>query len=1063
MLGTADGARDGTTDKVEVERESSFWLAAGAKPIFFFLALLTLAGIYMAFQVPISVFPETNFPRVVIGVDNGVMPVEQMQVTITKPIEDAVNSVPGLQIVRSTTSRGSAEISLFFDWSVDMFRTLQLTDSALARVSQSLPATTHITTNRLTFATFPILGYALTADDRGIDTVPQTRLWEIATYDLKPPLNRVNGVSTVLVQGGQVPEYHVVPNLARLQASGVTMLEMVNAIQESNIVDSPGLYEANHQLILGLIGAQAHSADELANLVVKMSAGGVAIRVGDVATVAPATMPVYTAVRANGKPAVLINITRQPSGNTVAVANGVAAEITQLRSKLPAGVHLAPFYDQSELVRESILSVRDAILIGLVLACIILFLFLHDWRSSLVAGMVIPVTVAVTILFLRITGQSFNLMTLGGLAAAIGLVIDDAIVVVENIAVHREAGESRIGSVRKAIHEISRPLFFSTITPVIVFLPLVSVTQVTGSFFRALAVTMTVALLTSLLLALTFTPALSLRLGKDTHPESTLPEPVEAEEKPRGLFGAVKHRGGAAFRRLLYYHERVLAWSFERPLALAGICAVLIIAGYFSYRGLGSDLLPALDEGAFVLDYFTPAGTSLSETNRILEHVDQILHGIPEVAITSRRTGLQMGLAAVTEANTGDFTVRLKQDRSRSIDEVMADARAQIHAAEPSLDMEFIQILQDMIGDLSNSPEPIQIKLFSNDQSLLLGLGPRVQQAIAKIPGVVDTQNGVDNTISGPATSFQIDPVVAGRLGFTPTEVAEDATSILDGLPASNPLITGGRPYTIRLRLPDANRASLEAIQNTVFNSSSGHTATLSSMATVTQLPPQNEIRRENLQQVIQVSGRLEGSDLGGTMQKVQAAVSGLQLPSSVRVEYGGTYQEQQRSFADLARVLLLALALVFGVLLAEFRNFAAPISILTSSVLSLAGVVFALLITGTDFNVSSFMGLIMVIGIVAKNGILLLDADEQLRAGGMDARQAMLHAAERRRRPILMTAIATICGMFPLALALGAGSQMLQPLAIAVIGGLSISIVLSLVVTPVVYYHLTRRRAATE
>jgi CzcA family heavy metal efflux pump len=1044
----------GAIDKVEVERDSPFWLAAASKPIFFLVALLTLAGVYIAFQLPLSVFPETNFPRVVIGVDNGVMPVEQMQVTITKPIEDAVNSVPGLLIVRSTTSRGSAEISLFFDWNVDMFRTLELTDSALARVSQSLPATAHITTNRLTFATFPILGYALTAEDRGKDTVPQTRLWEIATYDLKPPLNRVNGVSTVMVQGGQVPEFQVAPNLARLQASDVTLLEMVNAIQESNIIDSPGLYEANHQLILGLIGAQAHSAADLANLVVKTSTGGVAIRVGDVATVEPSTMPVYTAVRANGKPAVLLNITRQPSGNTVAVANGVAAEIDQLKPKLPPGVRLEPFYDQSELVRESILSVRDAILIGLVLACIILFLFLHDWTSSLVAGLVIPVTVAVTILFLRMTGQSFNLMTLGGLAAAIGLVIDDAIVVVENIAVHREAGESRIGSVRKAIREISRPLIFSTITPVIVFLPLVSVTQVTGSFFRALAVTMTVALLTSLLLALTFTPALSMQFGSKGHAKKA--PSLTLEQRP-GFFSRVRQRGGEVFRRLPGYHEGALAWSLQRPFLLTALCAVLMIAGYFSYKALGSDLLPEMDEGAFVLDYFTPAGTSLTETNRILDHVDRILRGIPEVSITSRRTGLQMGLAAVTEANTGDFTVRLKADRSRAIDEVIADARAQIHAAEPSVDMEFTQVLQDMIGDLSNSPEPIQIKLFSNDQNLLLTLGPRVQQAIAKIPGVVDTENGVDNTISGPATSFQIDPVIAGRLGFTPTEIAEDATSILDGLPANNPLISGGRPYTIRVRLPEANRASLDAIQNTVFNSSSGHTATLSAMATMTQLPPQNEIRRENLQQVIQVSGRLEGSDLGGTMERVRATVSRLQIPSSVRVEYGGTYQEQQRSFADLARVLVLALALVFAVLLVEFRNFAAPISILISSVLSLAGVVFALLITGTNFNVSSFMGLIMVIGIVAKNGILLLDADEQLRAGGMGARQATLQAAERRRRPILMTAIATICGMFPLALALGAGSQMLQPLAIAVIGGLSISVVLSLVVTPMVYYQFGR------
>jgi multidrug efflux pump subunit AcrB len=489
------------------------------------------------------------------------------------------------------------------------------------------------------------------------------------------------------------------------------------------------------------------------------------------------------------------------------------------------------------------------------------------------------------------------------------------------------------------------------------------------------------------------------------------------------------------------------------------VCVVLIAGGFFSYQGLGSDLLPEMDEGGFILDYFTPAGASLTESNRILEHVDRILASTPEVEITSRRTGLEMGLAAVTEANRGDFTVRLKAHRSRSIDEVMEDLREQIKGAEPTLDIEFTQVLQDMIGDLSNSPEPIQIKLFSNDRDLLLTLGPRVAQAIAKIPGVVDTQNGVDNTISGPATNFQIDPVVAGRLGFTPTEVAEDATSILDGLPTNDPLIAGGRPYTIRVRLPDANRASLDAIQNTVFNSSSGHTATLSAMATVTQLPPQNEIRRENLQQVVLVSGRLEGSDLGGAMDAVKGVVSRLQLPASVRVEYGGTYQEQQQSFRDLARVLLLALALVFGVLLTEFRNFSAPVAVLSSSVLSLAGVIFALLITGTNFNVASFMGLIMVIGIVAKNGILLLDADEQLRAGGMDARQAMTVAVQRRRRPILMTAIATVCGMFPLALALGAGSQMLQPLAIAVIGGLSLSIVLSLVVTPVVYYQLTRRR----
>jgi multidrug efflux pump subunit AcrB len=663
----------------------------------------------------------------------------------------------------------------------------------------------------------------------------------------------------------------------------------------------------------------------------------------------------------------------------------------------------------------------------------------------LIAGLVIPVTVAVTILFLWLIGQSFNLMTLGGLAAAIGLVIDDAIVVVENIVVQRDAGESRIHAVKKALHEITDPLIGSTITPVVVFLPLITVTGVTGSFFRALAITMTAALITSLLLALTFTPALSLTL-------------LKAKSLSDDKLAATHDQNSPMIRRVLHTHERLLKWTLARPLALTLACLALVVVGYFAYSALGSDLLPEMDEGAFILDYTMPAGSSLAETDRILQHVEKILQRTPEVRITSRRTGLQLGLAAVTEANYGDFTVRLNTKRTRSIDEVMADVRDQLKKTEPELDVEFTQVLQDNIGDLSNSPEPIQIKLFSQDSKLLHELGPKVQTAIASIPGIVDTQNGVDNTLSGPATNFQIDPAVAGRLGFTPVEVAEDATSILDGLPTNEPLIMNGRPYTIRVRLPGSNRASLDAIQNTVFNSSTGHTATLGSMAQITQLPPQNEIRRENLEQVVLVSGRLEGSNLGDAMASVKTAVGHMNLPASVRVEYGGTYQEQQKSFRDLARVLVLALALVFGVLLTEFRNFSAPIAILVSSVLSVTGVVLALLITGTNFNIASFMGLIMVIGIVAKNGILLLDADEKFRAAGASARDAMMQAAQRRLRPIVMTAIAAVCGMLPLAFPLGAGSQMLQPLAIAVIGGLVLAVFLSLIVTPVIYYRLTDR-----
>ena len=1024
-----------------------FWLARSTRPIFFFAVMLMMAGVYLAFKVPISVFPETNFPRVIIGVDNGVMPVEQMEVTITRPIENAVNSVPGLTSIRSITSRGSAEVDLSFNWNVDMVQSLQLVDSALAQVQQTLPSTAHIATNRLTFATFPVLGYSLTSD-----TVPQTQLWEIATYDLKPPLNRVDGVSSVLVQGGQVPEFHVVPNLALLQNSGVTITDLVNAINASNIVQSPGLYEANHQLILGLVGAQVHDLAGLRQLVVKTTPSGAPVHLGDVATVEPSTMPVYTVVNANGKTAVLLSITRQPSSNTVAVADAVAQEVAALQQKLPPDVKLELFYDQSQLVRDAISSVRDAICIGLALACVILFLFLRDWTSALIAGLVIPVTIAITIVALWIIGESFNLMTLGGMAAAIGLIIDDAIVVVENIVMHRDAGEHRAEAVRKALKELTVPLLGSTITPVVVFLPLVSMSGVTGVFFRALAITMTAALLTSLALALTWTPGLSyVMLREPARPSQAAADETESD-------AAHDHSAGRLLQRVLQFHARVLEWALAKPRWVGGICVLLVLGTWGGYQLLGTNQLPDMDEGGFILDYFMPPGSSLSETNRVLQDVTRILQSIPEVENTSRRTGLQLGLATVTEANTGDFTVKLKAKRSRSVWDVMDEARARIKAAEPELDVELTQVLQDNINDLSNTPEPIQVKIFSNDAALLTQLGPRVGDAISKVSGVVDVANGIDNTISGPATNFQVDPIVASRLGFTPTEVSDDATSILDGI-TTNPLVANGRAYTIRVRLGDEHRSSLDAIDTTVFNSASGHTGTLGSLANIQQLPPQNEIQREDLQQLVEVTAGLEGSNLGGVMEKVQQAVTALHLPASVRVVYGGTYQQQQQSFRDLLQVLVLALGLVFGVLLIEFRNFSAPVAILTSSVLSISGVILALLVTGSTFNVSSFMGLIMVIGIVAKNGILLLDAEERFRARGASAEEAMLHAAQRRLRPIVMTALAAVCGMLPLAFALGAGSQMLQPLAIAVIGGLTVSMVLSLVVTPLVYFLLTRNR----
>src|SRR3989441_5312329 len=524
-----------TTVSTLEERSENYWFARHSKSIIFLIIILGIIGIYEAFQLPVAVFPTTNFPLIKIGVDNGVMPIEQMEVTITRPIEQAINSVPGLESVRSVTSRGSAEVNLLFNWNVNMIETLQMVDAAVSRIQSSLPPTAKIEAHRMDFASFPIIGYSLTSDK-----VPQTDLWELATYDLKPRLNRLSGVATVVVQGGQQPEFHVTVDPSRMVRARVSVNDILGAINHTNVIDSPGLMSRNHEMFPGLVNAQVPSPEETGKVVIK-TVNNVPVRVGDIGTVGPAIAPAYTVVTANGKPAVLLSISRQPDSNTVQVADEVHAEMEAIRPSLPAGVEVRPFYDQSNIVTESIASVRDAIVIGLLLAALIIWLFLRDWGTALMTGLVVPVTMFVTFIAMKLVGQSFNLMTLGGLAAAVGLVIDDKIVVVENIVLHRDGGEGPLQATASALKELTVPLIGSTLTPIVVFLPLITITGVTGTFFSALAIAMSVSLLTSLVLALVWTSNLSTRLVR-RHQHG-----VHEEEPKSGLFA-----------RIIAFYERAI-------------------------------------------------------------------------------------------------------------------------------------------------------------------------------------------------------------------------------------------------------------------------------------------------------------------------------------------------------------------------------------------------------------------------------------------------------------------------------------------------------------------------
>ncbi|HXH94623.1 MAG TPA: efflux RND transporter permease subunit, partial [Thermoanaerobaculia bacterium] len=855
---------------------------------------------------------------------------------------------------------------------------------------------------------------------------------------LRPPIARIDGVASVEVLGGQLREYHVLIDRSRLEARGVSLQQVSDAVRGSNVINSPGLINENHQLELALVSGQATSLDDLAAIVVT-TVNNVPVRVGDVATVSPGLEPRFTIVTADGRPAVLLNVLRQPTANILSVADGVKAELAALRKQLPRDVEIKPYYDQSLLVSGSVSSVRDAILIGLILSVAILYGFLRNWGTTLVATLVIPVTVLVTFVAMWIVGLSFDLMTLGGVAAAIGLVIDDAIVVVENIYTHMLRGESRADAVHRAISEISGPIIGSTITPVVVFLPLALLTGVTGVFFRSLALTMSVALLTSLFLALTFTPVLAEQF-------------VHVKKRDREVSDGADHESedehGPLLTRLVNAYEWLLEHALARRPMVLVVIAVLAVLTFFIYKGLGSEFLPEFEEHGFILDYNGPPGASLDEMDRMLGHVERMLKENPGVDSYSRRTGAQLGLAGITESNRGDFAIKLKD--SAATDDVVSDLRHKIESSEPALRVEFPGILSDLIGDLVSAPQPIEIRIFSEDAAALRRTAEQIAASIAKVDGVVDVFNGV--VISGPAVIFQIDPQRAAMYGVTAADVNEAMTTALGGDVVSN-VIEHGRTVGVRVLLggPRPQLADLRALP--IRAPSSNSYVRIDQIAMINYESGQTELEREGLRQSLSVTARLEGRDLGSAIADIQSKLGReLHLPAGTTIEYGGLFQEQQSSFRELLIALGLAIALVFLVLVVEFRSFAHPAAIVSGAVLALSGSLAALLITHTTLNVVSMMGLIMIVGIVSKNGILMLDTVEDHLRGGEDLTTALRRSGRRRFRPVLMTSLAAMLGMLPLALALGSGSELLQPLAICVIGGLLFALMLSLVVTPTIY-----------
>lgn len=999
------------------------WLRAHRRSVLFLCVVLVGGGLFSAFSMPVSLFPNVAFPRVQVFLDAGVRPADQMALQVTRPVAEAIRDVQGVVNVRSTTSRGSAEITVDFDWGSDMRRALLEVDAAISRILPELPAGARLSTRRADPTVFPIIAYSLRSPTESL-----TQLYDLAQYQLRPLLSSIAGVARVQVQGGAIAEYHVDVDPARLRALNLSLADVASTVADAATIAGLGRLEDHYKLDLILAHNQPDSVPALEHLVVRAGAHG-AVTVGDVAKVTLDVEPQYVRVTADGKDAVLLSIYQQPNGNSVQIARDVKRRLAAYAPQMPADVKLANWYDQTRLVIGAAGSVRDAMLIGVVLAGLVLWMFLKNGRILLVALLDVPAVLAGTILLLYVTHQSFNMMTLGGMAAAVGLILDDVIVMLEHIVrrLHDGSGPAR-GRIAGAVREFASPLTGSSAATIVIFVPLAFLSGVTGAFFKALAMTMAGGLLISWVLALFVVPLLAEWL-LGAHPTHT------------GSPGPVARCIQGLYKRLLV---RVLG----RPwLILLGI-GPLLVAGVLAFTQVGSGFMPRMDEGGFILDYRAAPGTSLKETDRLLRQVEAIIQASPWVETYSRRTGTQLG-GGITESYEGDFFVRLKTGRRPPIEEIMDALRTQIETHVPGLHVELAQLMEDVIGDLTSVPQPIEVKLYGNDDRQLLATAGRIAAVIAKVPGVVDVADGIKP--AGDALEVRVDPARAALEGMTPATVAQQVAAAEQGTLAAQltqpPKIVG-----VRVWLPRAQRQRTEQVAALSIRAPDGHVFPLSRVATLKQVEGQPQITHENLKRMVPVTARIAGRSLGAAAVAVKAVLDrpGV-IPHGVYYQMGGLYAQQQKAFLGLAQVLVAALALVFTLLLFLYERFLVALVILAMPLAAMAAVFVGLWLTGIELNISSMMGMTMIVGIVTEIAIFYFSEFARLPVD-QPLDQRLLDAGRNRMRPILMSALAAILTLMPLALAIGAGAQLQQPLAVAIIAGFIAAVPLVLVAMPGLY-----------
>ncbi len=1002
------------------------WMQFHRRSILFFLFLLALAGAFSALKLPVTLFPNVDFPRVEVTLDAGDRTAEQMTLQVTTPVEEAVRRVPGVMNVRSTTSRGAAEISVYFPWGTDMATATLQVNAAIAQVLPSLPSGTGMLTRRMDPTVFPIIAYSLTSD-----TVSLTALRDLAQYQLTPLLSSVEGVARIHPVGGQLEEYRVTVDPDKLQAYGMTMDEVAKVLSSANVLTAVGRIEDHYKLYLGVSDNRLKSLEDVRSTVLRSGPDGL-VRLGNIATVADGSVPQWIRVNADGHDAVLLNVYQQPGGNSVRIAHDIDARLKNY--KLPAGVRMAKWYDQSRLVVDSAASVRDAILIGVALAAGVLLFSLRNIKITLIAIIVVPAVLSSTIVVLYLLGMSFNIMTLGGIAAAVGLIIDDAIVMLEHIVRRlREFPEDHHGRVMAAAIEFSRPLAGSSAATLVIFIPLAFLGGVTGAFFKALSLTMAASLLISFVITWLAVPILADRLLKQK-------DAMQVERE--GWTRLFHERYGRLLEKLL-----------QHPLLTLFIILPLLGSGWYAYTKTGTGFMPAMDEGGFTMDYRSKPGTSLTETDRLLRQVEAIIKSNPNVETYSRRTGAQLG-GGITEANQGDFFIKLKPMPRQPIEEVMDEIRRKTEAQVPGLDIELAQLMEDMIGDLTSVPQPIEIKIYSDDQSGLEVAAMKTAALIGRIQGVVDVKNGINP--AGDALEILVDREKAALEGVDPGSVTSMLNGYMSGVVATQ--IQGNiKMVGVRVWIPEFARRTQQDIGKLLLRAPDGHLFPLDRIAEIRTVTGQPEINRENLKRMVAVTARISGRDMGSTIRDIRRVMGRSDLlAKDAYYELGGLYKQQQIAFRGLMEVFAAAVALVFLLLLFLYERFAIALSIMAIPLMSISAIFVGLWAAGVELNISTMMGMTMIVGIVTEVAIFYFSEYQAIKSG-MDRESALAMAGRNRMRPIVMTTVAAILTLMPLAFAIGQGSAMQQPLAIAIISGMVVQLPLVLLVMPVLYNTLQK------